>query len=453
MASQQAPAGELGVTTLVLESCQFSRDAVLRAAYWFSRDLDIEFPPSTSLAFVDAAPYTKDSRCTGGSCDICSAVFYAFSDYTPGNSNGVVVDARGVNAGTSQYCSENPWSAFSTTPYSTVLLLPSGTINIQDSLVLPSNTRIVGQGPSQTILQACQTPTCSSTFSGTDMIDMGQENASICPLHGTGHYDCQGVIVEHLALNGNGLSGVNGIVNSSSQELSYVDDVAMTNMGSGGIGLYFDNADAGNSGPYTKIYYSGSGTCASILGVNIRGIHGLSCILSGSTAGSAVFIDGSNNSVEDVYVRAGTSQDGILLGSHEIAQNNVLFNISGSSLKNLVEIASGSSDLTVLGATQSGSSSTIRDNLTGTTVTDGNVGMYIVGESVQAGSTGVGYSRFTTSPNVVSSNPTAPNWIVGAAQPTTPCAIGSLYSRTSGTTGTLYGCQGLSSSPAWHKIE
>lgn len=32
----------------MLESCQFSRDAALRAAYWFSRDLDIEFPPSES---------------------------------------------------------------------------------------------------------------------------------------------------------------------------------------------------------------------------------------------------------------------------------------------------------------------------------------------------------------------------------------------------------------------
>ena len=48
MASPQATAGDLGLTTLVLESCQFSRDAALRAAYWFSRDLDIEFPLSES---------------------------------------------------------------------------------------------------------------------------------------------------------------------------------------------------------------------------------------------------------------------------------------------------------------------------------------------------------------------------------------------------------------------
>jgi His-Xaa-Ser system protein HxsD len=48
MESPQATAGGLGPATLVLESCQFSRDAALRAAYWFSRDLDIEFPPSES---------------------------------------------------------------------------------------------------------------------------------------------------------------------------------------------------------------------------------------------------------------------------------------------------------------------------------------------------------------------------------------------------------------------
>jgi His-Xaa-Ser system protein HxsD len=32
--------------TLQLETCQFSRDAALRAAYWFSKDLYVEFPPS-----------------------------------------------------------------------------------------------------------------------------------------------------------------------------------------------------------------------------------------------------------------------------------------------------------------------------------------------------------------------------------------------------------------------
>jgi His-Xaa-Ser system protein HxsD len=35
-------------TTLVLETRQFSRDAALRAAYWFANDLYVEFSPSES---------------------------------------------------------------------------------------------------------------------------------------------------------------------------------------------------------------------------------------------------------------------------------------------------------------------------------------------------------------------------------------------------------------------
>ena len=36
----------VGFKTLVLETRQFSRDAALRTAYWFSKDLYVEFPPS-----------------------------------------------------------------------------------------------------------------------------------------------------------------------------------------------------------------------------------------------------------------------------------------------------------------------------------------------------------------------------------------------------------------------
>ena len=42
--SPEATDGE--AVSLTLESRQFSRDAALRAAYWFSRDLYVEFPPS-----------------------------------------------------------------------------------------------------------------------------------------------------------------------------------------------------------------------------------------------------------------------------------------------------------------------------------------------------------------------------------------------------------------------
>ena len=46
MGSSQVLGGAPESITLVLEVGQFSRDAALRAAYWFSKDLHIEFPPS-----------------------------------------------------------------------------------------------------------------------------------------------------------------------------------------------------------------------------------------------------------------------------------------------------------------------------------------------------------------------------------------------------------------------
>jgi His-Xaa-Ser system protein HxsD len=69
MAAPQETAGKPGSTTLVLDSCQFSRDAALRAAYWSSKDLDIEFPPSESqsvytvvLKLKAALPMLDDSK-------------------------------------------------------------------------------------------------------------------------------------------------------------------------------------------------------------------------------------------------------------------------------------------------------------------------------------------------------------------------------------------------------
>jgi His-Xaa-Ser system protein HxsD len=46
MGSSEGLGGAPDSITLVLEINQFSRDAALRTAYWFSRDLHIEFPPS-----------------------------------------------------------------------------------------------------------------------------------------------------------------------------------------------------------------------------------------------------------------------------------------------------------------------------------------------------------------------------------------------------------------------
>jgi hypothetical protein len=403
-----------------------------------------------TFAMVDASQYTSSS------VDICTAIQKILINN--GNPNGIVVDARGVNLGQTPTCNVNPWdpSAVNPEPPSSVVLLPSGTITIQagKSWTLPTNTRVIGQGSEVTFFQAA---------SGlADMIDMGTTvgGSGLCDRQSPPH--CEGIGIEHLALVGTGgTSKTNGIVNCCSQELSYVNDVTLSNFGTG-TGLYLD-ARSNNSGPYTNISYSGNGTCVQIYDSSrksqlrqTRGIHGLTCIMSGSSGSPAVYVDAPNNSLEDVYIQgAPTLQDGILIGYHGAASNNVLFNVKGVGLKNVINLSSANSlsDITILGVTNSGSNATVMDNLNGgATLTDANLGMYIVGEPVQGAGNPIGYSRFTTS-----TSSGAATWLVGPNSPSGTCPVGDLFSQTSGTGSiTLWGCGVPGGGPgtgSWYQIK
>ena len=76
-----------------------------------------------------------------------------------------------------------------------------------------------------------------------------------------------------------------------------------------GTGLSVSGS-ANNSGPYSNLTfdtgaYSGqnSTVCASITGLTAtRGIHGLSCTSQALNAGTAILLDASNNSIEDVTI-------------------------------------------------------------------------------------------------------------------------------------------------------
>jgi hypothetical protein len=170
----------------------------------------------------------------------------------------------------------------------------------------------------------------------------------------------------------------------------------------------------------------------------------LTCAISGSS-GAAIYLDAPDNSLEDVFIQGGSGQDGIVIGYQAAAYNNVLLNVTGSNLQNLVHIKSTNavSDITMMGITESGGGNSVYDELTKTTLTDPNLGMYILGEQLQGN---IGYSRFTTSTNANSGDAGGLTWLVGsyAPSPLNSCATpGSLYSCTNGThcTGdTLYQC-------------
>jgi hypothetical protein len=439
--------------------------------------------PTNSHSFIDA------SQLSGP--DICSVINAALNQLITAQNQGSsiynkkgVIDARGVNPSTA--CATGPWDTFSypsnPPPFATVLL-PAGTIQIKQPWTLPDHTTIIGEG--SCLSGSCTTLTTIQAGigfpSGKDLIDMG--SSTLCP-QGSGAENCEATGIEHLRLDGGaGISSVNGIVNLFSEELSHVTDVAMTNItgiglhlgtSSGTIGNLSYTADASNSGPYSNIYISTSGTCVKIehktgsttgnLTNSTRGIHGLTCSTSNPSA-AAIYVDGPNNSLEDVTIQfvptnqGGGTPDGIWIGSQEQAHGNVLVNISGTNLTNVIQInnAQGSTicpqrynvcDLTILGVTASAGSNAIEDELPGgaPSLSQLNVGMYVVGEALPLGvGTAIGISRFSTSTQNL------PTWVVGTQDPTgSSCVTGSLYSciATGGNVcrtlnqPTLWGCSG-----------
>jgi hypothetical protein len=375
-----------------------------------------------STAFIDASALSGS--------DLCAKINTALTSGYP--STGAVIDARGIGSGTTQSCAATPWGT-STNP--STILLPSGTIQISNTWTLPGGTRIVGTGPGQTIIQA-------QSNIGT-IIQMGSSASNA-------------ISIEDLTLDGEGYS-LTGISNSYAQELSYVRNVNLYRIA--GTGLLVSGS-AQNSGPYTDIVFNADGdaasstVCAQISGVSTRGIHALTCISGNSSENypaSAVLLDASNNSLEDIQAQGfGT---GVLVGKDANAQNDVLLNVSGNgTLTNVIHICGSTptpcpstpytvTNLTLIGtATGGGTNNSIKDDLTKTTLTDPTVALYVLGKSV-AVAAGTGYSRFTTSIHTTT-------WGGGTSAPSTGCATnttGSLFSNTSTSSGSaLYVCNGTS---------
>jgi hypothetical protein len=415
-----------------------------------------------SGAFIDASAFSS----TNQGSDFCQRLNYILTHSYP--SSGAVIDARGLNSsitGFSMTCATGwtPWnngSTFVNVP--STILLPAGTIVIPTTWVLPNKTTLIGVGDalpstssaSSTAIQACKQAINGCSFTGSDMIDLG--TATLCPLIGTIHV-CNSVSVENLTLDGLGQT-LNGIVNTNAQTGSYVDHVSLYQLL--GTGLSVSSA-ANISGPYSNITFNtgttyaslSSTVCASINGLVVtRGIHGLNCTSGSNTPLAAVLLDSSNNSIEDVRIEG--FYDGIRVGANANAQSNVLVNVIGDTDQALqsptpiivVHITSAGntvSDLSIMGANNAGGSPstiTIKDDLTGTSVTDTAVGVYALGRSKNGG-----YSRFTTSTS-------AATWGVGSSAPgSTTCSPGSLYSNTSGSPKALYAC--LVSTSQWSGIK
>ena len=459
-----------------------------------------------TTAAIDAAAWCNNGDCT--SVDFCTMVNDAITQGLP--SGGGVIDARGVvrSDGKEIPCNGNPFPQSNTVPVT--LLLPSSVITVHATWVLPSNTKVIGEGR-KTILQATSPFTPDSSSPVEAMIEMG--NASLCSS------GCNGISVEHLKLDGNNLNvppngGLTGIYNGNATDGSYVSDVNFVKIGaisgtqsSLTTGLLIDVGATG-SGPYSQLDFSGGSstncsgqkqTCLPTACVQIRaatrGLHSITCTAAsspGSGPAAGIYLDASNNTIEDVHSEG--FYDAIVLGDDAAGLNatvsgNVISNVTGNHggsktgpTTNAIHIcspqsaagspsacASGTSpitDISIFQAESIGSASgnftahTIQDDLTGTTVNGTSsahayVGMYVLGESMATSQ----YSRFTTAASGANgSTANLPTWAAGSSTPaTTSCTTpGALYSNKNGTgsginSTTLYVCTG-SPSPTWQVI-
>jgi hypothetical protein len=398
-----------------------------------------------SSAFIDASVFAQSGS---NICKILNQILT--SGLLPPTG---VIDARGLpftTPPTSMTCTSanpSPWSGITSPPPST-MLLPAGTIYIPSMWTLPSNTHLIGEGdglPMGTGTTVNTTIQVSSTsYSDTSMIQFGSS------------VGVSGISVEKLILNGQGVF-VNGIVNANAKDDSYVDHVSLYEILGTGLQI---TGSAQNSGPYTNVTFNtGSSTanastaCVQLAASGTRGVHGLTCLtpalpLAGTN--SAVVLESSNNSIEDVQIAGFTN--GIYVGGANTAKGDVLKNIHGDSpnfqacsptcLVNVVYIGNAS-DLAILGVYNAASSSddlAINDAVTSTLLSDSFVAMYAIGNE----GSGDYYSRFTTSPNAAS-------WVVGPSAPMGSCAQGSLYTcvgsagngsncNSNGTLNALWAC-------------
>jgi len=385
--------------------------------------------PVPSPSFIDASQFAK---LTLDFCGVLNAVL-AGTKYP---ATGAVIDARAVPTSTpptQPTCAASPWAGITNPPPSTILL-PAGTIQISTPWVLPSNTRLIGEGESDprsavpgTTIQA------ASTIQMQAMIQFG--SSAVCSS------GCSGISVERLTIDGNSLF-LHGISNLYAQNNTYVDHVTLYQIL--GTGLLISGPSAQNSGPYTNITFDTGSTpvttstaCAQIIGTGgTKGIRGLMCESETNDAPAAVLLDDNNNSIQDVKVVG--FHDGVLVGSNAAAQNNVLVNIIGDTSCgtcpttpiNAIHIApSNVTNLSIIGVSNSNmaGTNTIEDEETLPAphfISDASVAMYAIGEPIMGG----GYTRYTTSLKV-------PHWTVGTSAPNTPCSQGSLYSCTTPSSG------------------
>lgn len=462
-----------------------------------------------STAFIDASVFASKA----GASDLCTILHYIYNNsIIP--ATGAVIDARAIGA-TTCAAGINPWSTSSLPPPTTVLL-PSGQTTISAGWVLPDQTRIIGASRTNTDIAApsgftgvmiqmgsnsstvCPLVSSAYVCTGVVISDLELDGGGQAITGIQNEYSQTGSYVSHVTFHWIENTSLDIETTGANNSGPYTD---LTPSAGGSC----DNSTTCTQTPCTGFDGFGTGctnqssttACIKIgQGAQTRGIHGFTCTAGyltkqgtnpaiGPNAG--IYLDGSGNTIEDGHFEG--VKDGIVIGDSVAASGNVIRNITGATSTggnsgynvNVVHICNpsnilsapcsstgGVTDLTLnnintyttgqnalqddeTGPTASGT--TLSASGSGTPATVGvGVGLYVLGESNSGG-----YSRFNTFWFPSSTSIPVPIWgyAPGTTEtPSTPCAIGSIFSNGGGSSGNiLFVCVGPAGSTQWVDVE
>ena len=293
-----------------------------------------------SIAYIDASPFYYALS----NPDLCVAIngILTSTNYSRNYPNGAVIDVRGIlpPVGTTALtCNTDPFSGV-TAP--STILLPGTSIQTVTTWTLPSNTRIIGEGPGHNNYTEVQIELAG--FTGTSMVQMGPTSGS-----------ATGVAIEHIRFDGLGATTqtvVDGIDNASAGDGSYVNDVGIADIGpTASNASIIDKACTPNggavtglcigpgatySGPYSNIAIKPSSNCGSgvmcqqtacvKIQAQTRGLHGLTCtgfsVNDTNWPKAAIYLDAYGTTIENVHVEG--FYDAIVVGDYADLQGGVV---------------------------------------------------------------------------------------------------------------------------------
>ncbi len=259
------------------------------------------------------------------------------------------------------------------------LLFPSGTYGVSGTVVIPTETQIVGvgrgdPGGANTVIKALP-----SFSRGGTVVQMG-----------TAPGPNYGVHVENMTIHGSSIAGV-CLANSYSQEQSFGSNLVLSSCG---IGLRVSSGAAQNSGPFENLEIlpaadrstNTNSVCVEVHSVPaFRGIRELTCN-AGTRYGSrpvvAMALDGTGT-YQDIHIEHFATA--VTLGSRSNSADSLIFADGefGPDVATGIDITAergiNNQNLTILGVSCAGCTTLLQDEMTGTKISDNTLGWYLLG--------------------------------------------------------------------------